>query len=198
MNGARHQAVGALARARRVAPLVALGGLLAGCEGSGLLGSRLSGNWCIPASASSGELLMLSLSGDGTGLLALIPGTRPSLPLDWREDRQRLLLLLPGSQEIAYTVPIVTDAQGQPQLMVPGLGSLLDLHLQRCGTTAGATPIPPTGWPSAPPSSPASPAPGLDGNGATTLVVVLGGLLLVLIVGGITVALILRGRDDQD
>ena len=131
--------MGALARARRVAPLVALGGLLAGCEGSGLLGSRLSGNWCIPASASSGELLMLSLSGDGTGLLALIPGTRPSLPLDWREDRQRLLLLQPGSQEIAYTVPIVTDAQGQPQLMVPGLGSLLDLHLQRCGTTAGAT-----------------------------------------------------------
>ena len=192
--------MGALPRARWAAPLAALVGLLAGCEGSGLVGSRLSGNWCIPASANSGELLMLSLSSDGTGLLALIPGTRPSLPLDWREDRQRLLLLQAGSQEIAYTVPIVPDAQGQPQLMIPGLGSLLDLNLQRCRSNTTASPVPPSGWPSAPPSTlpaPATPAAGIDANGAMTVLLVLGGLLLILVVGGIAMVVILQGRDDD-
>ena len=180
-------------------------GLLAGCDGTGLLGNRLSGTWCIPASGSSGESVVLSLSGDGTGLMTLIPGTRPSIPFDWREDRQRLLLLQPGSQEIAYTVPITTDAQGQPQLMLPGLGSLFNLNLQRCVGNAPPATVPPAGWPPPQPGGPANSAPAqpgttpvpVDSNGALTLAVILVMAIVLLLGGAIAVMVIIRGRDDD-
>ena len=198
---------------RRTAALLGLQALLlallSACDGQGLLGSRLGGNWCLPGSNTSGEALILTLSGDGTGLMTLIPGTRPSVPFDWREDRERLLLLQPGSQEVAYTVPIVTDAQGQPQLMIPGLGSLLNINLQRCrgGGPAATVPpgtMPPTGWPGAGPApgnAPIAPAPASPGaneaSGAVTLAVVLGGVMLLLLAGAIAVVVILQGRHED-
>ncbi|MEY3735944.1 MAG: hypothetical protein RLZZ624_1003 [Cyanobacteriota bacterium] len=179
-------------RQRLIAPALALG-LLSACDGSNLLGQRLSGDWCLPTGSSTGgEALILRLSGNGTGLLSLIPGTEPSLPLDWREDRDRLLLMQPGSQQIAYTVPIVADAQGQPQLMLPGLGSLLNLNLRRCAGTAATPGTPGT------PSGTADPAPlSVDSSSAVTLAVVLGAGVGLLLVGAIAVVAIQRGRDDD-
>lgn len=177
-------------RQRLIAPALTLG-LLSGCDGTNLLGQRLTGDWCLPTSRSSsgGEALILRLSSNGTGLMSLIPGTEPSLPLDWREDRDRLLLMQPGSQEIAYTVPIVADAQGRPQLMLPGLGSMLDLNLRRCASTA-ATPGTPGGT--------SDPAPlSVDSSSAVTLAVVLGAGVVLLLVGAIAVVAIQRGRDDD-
>jgi len=191
------------------APLQALPalilGLLAGCDGTGLLGNRLSGTWCLPASGSSGESVVLSLSGDGTGLMTLIPGSRPSIPFDWREDRQRLLLLQPGSQEIAYTAPITADAQGQTQLMLPGLGSLFNLNLHRCVGNAPPATLPPAGLPSPAPGGPPSTAPAqpntapeaIDSHGALTLAVILVIALVLLLGGAITVMMVLRGREDD-
>lgn len=180
-------------------PALALG-LLSACDGSGLIGHRLSGDWCLPTGSDGRQALILSLSGDGTGLMALIPGTRPSLPFDWREDRERLLLLEPGGQVVAYTVPIVADAQGQPQLMIPGLGSLLDTNLRRCATAA-ATPgppavLPPAGGPAPLPPPTAAPV-ASDSSGVVTLAVVLGGAMLLLLAGAITVVLLLRGNDED-
>lgn len=182
-------------RRRLIAPALSLG-LLSACDGTTLLGQRLTGDWCLPSSSSSGgEALILRLSSHGTGLMSLIPGTEPSLPLDWREDRDRLLLMQPGSQEIAYTVPIVADPQGRPQLMLPGLGSLLNLNLRRCAGTA-ATPGT-LGTPGGRPD-PANAAPlSVDPSSALTMAVVLGAGMVVLLVGAIAVVIIQRGRDDD-
>lgn len=173
---------------RLIAPALSLG-LLSGCDATWLLGQRLTGDWCLPSTTAGGEALILRLSGQGTGLMSLIPGTEPSVPFDWREDRDRLLLLQPGSQEVAYTVPIVADAQGQPQLMLPGLGSLLNLNLRRCTGTATQ----PSGTP-----GPSSAAPrSADPSSAIALAVALGAGVVLLLVTAISVVVIQRSRDDD-
>lgn len=170
----------------RIATLVFVISLLSACEGHSLIGPQLSGDWCMTSETRSPTL---SLSGNGTGMMVHGIG----IPIDWKEDRGRLVLMKAGSAEVIYTIPIVTDGQGRTQLMMlPGLGDFFNLH--RCASSTSAPEAPHTTT-----SPPNATLPTADYTSRNALALMTGGAVVVLLLGAVVCVILMQQTEgDED